>query len=211
MLLNNGHVIPETLLFRVLESLRHIEKIQVNTIACIGHTCNRRKNLILNPNSTVNTSHFEGESIVRMQCTISKKRVKRNPDITELHNLINPGSRVTPLNLTIYCAVDQSQHQNFRDIFPNINFTQNSSGTLSTPVKVITPTQTLGHPILFLPTGCVLNFNEVEALREAEITSNFEIIRDNTQADTQTQNTCCSLLSCITTANHSNQTQSTSR
>ncbi|CAH58288.1 DUF3023 domain-containing protein [Ehrlichia ruminantium] len=213
MLLNNSHIIPETLSFRVLKALRHIEKLQVKAITCIGHTHDRNKLITLNQDHTVNTSHLEGESIVRVLCTVSKKRILRNPDIKELHDLVNPGVPVKPLNLTIYCAVNRLQHNNFTNIFPNTNFTQNSSGVLKKPVKVVTPTETVGYPVLFLPTNCVLNFNEAEALREAEITSNFQIVRDDTIVNTQEQAaTCCSLLSCTTTTASTNQRQdSTSR
>ncbi|WP_258010942.1 hypothetical protein [Ehrlichia ruminantium] len=48
MLLNNSHIIPETLSFRVLKALRHIEKLQVKAITCIGHTHDRNKLITLN-------------------------------------------------------------------------------------------------------------------------------------------------------------------
>ncbi|QLK50636.1 DUF3023 domain-containing protein [Ehrlichia ruminantium] len=206
MLLNNGNTVPGRLVLSLLGILKHIEKIKVTCVTCIGHTANDTKIIRLNTNSTLSTSIFLGESITRVKCTIPKKQVIRNPIFTELHNLLHPGSPTKPLDLTIYYRVVQQQIKNYDNLFPNTSFVPNHSGNLGKPVKVVSPSSQLGDVLLCVPTGFVSDPEEIELLRLSDVTCEFHLLRSpslnrstgNNEEETEENITCCSsLLSCV--------------
>ncbi|QLK53396.1 DUF3023 domain-containing protein [Ehrlichia ruminantium] len=207
MLLNNGNTVPGTLVLSLLGLLKHIEKIKVNCVTCIGHTANGTKIIRLNTNSTLSTSIFLGDSITRVQCTIPKKQVSRNPTLTELCNLLHPGSPAKSLELTVYYKVVSNKIKNYDYIFPNTSFIPNSSGKLSKPVKVVSPSSQLGDALLCVPTSFVAEPEEIELLRLSDVTCDFHLLRSpslnrstgNNEEDTTEETiTCCSsLLSCV--------------
>ncbi|UOD98455.1 DUF3023 domain-containing protein [Ehrlichia ruminantium] len=206
MLLNNGNTVPGTLVLSLLGLLRHIEKIKVTCVTCIGHTANETRIIRLNTNRTLSTSIFLGESITRVNCTISKKRVSRNPILKELHNLLHPGLPVKSLNLTIYYRVVSQKIKNYDDLFTNTSFIPNHSGVLKKPVKVVTPSLQLGDALLCVPTGFVAEPEEIELLRLSDVTCDFHLLRSpslnrstgNNEEQIEETTTCCSsLFSCV--------------